>query len=306
MTTPSAQTPSAQKPFVHFNPVVEKAKQGKHIFGVFTADLSPQNARLLARDPNIDYVYIDFEHNPMNFDALERFLAAIQDKAGILQRGNAQAHPAVFARFAPYASEETLWVVKQGLDIGLMGILINNLETVQQAETIVRHMRYTQRRNSKIPTPIGRRGDGPSSAPWYWGTEGGGKAEYFDRADLWPLNPQGDLLFWPMIETELGVQNADAIAQVPGVGGLYLASGGDMSMSLGVDSPTHEDVTAAFAKVMKVCQARKIVCGGTVTPENAAARIKMGYQIVSLGSYGGFSERNAATRDAAIKAGVRR
>ena len=92
--------PSAQQPYLHLNPVVEKLSEGKHVFGVSTSDLSLQNARALARDPNIDYVYLDMEHNAMRFDQLEIFLSGMTDKAGILRRGNAQAHPAVFARFA--------------------------------------------------------------------------------------------------------------------------------------------------------------------------------------------------------------
>ena len=236
--------PSAQQPYLHLNPVVEKLSQGKHVFGVSTSDLSLQNARSLARDPDIDYVYLDMEHNAMRFDQLEIFLSGMTDKAGILQRGNGQAHPAVFARFAPYGSENAQWVVKHALDLGLMGVLINNVETVQQAENVVRTMRYMPQRDSRIPTPRGVRGTA-GNAPWFWGISG---TEYRRRADLWPLNPQGDLLFWPMIETVEGVNNADAIAQVPGVGGFYLGAGGDLSNSLGVPDSTHPDVNAAIER----------------------------------------------------------
>jgi len=34
------------------------------------------------------------------------------DKAGIVERGNAQMHPPVFARFPPYGREQTQWIVK--------------------------------------------------------------------------------------------------------------------------------------------------------------------------------------------------
>ena len=223
-------TPSAQDTYLHLNPVVEKLVQGKHVFGVSTSDLSLQNARALARDPHIDYVYVDMEHNAMRFDQLEVFLAGLVDKAGILRRGHAQAHPAVFARFAPYGFENAQWVVKHALDLGLMGVLINTIETPEQAEAIVRTMRYMPQRNSRFPTPRGVRGTA-GNAPWFWGVSG---AEYRRRADLWPLNPDGELVFWAMIETESGVRNADAIAQVPGVGGFYFGAGGDLSNSLGV------------------------------------------------------------------------
>ncbi len=295
--------PSAQQPYLHLNPVVEKLSEGKHVFGVSTSDLSLQNARALARDPNIDYVYLDMEHNAMRFDQLEIFLSGMTDKAGILRRGNAQAHPAVFARFAPYGSEDAQWVVKHALDLGLMGIIINNVETAQQAETIVRTMRYMPQRDSPIRNPRGVRGTA-GNAPWFWGISG---AEYRRRADLWPLNPQGDLLFWPMIETVEGVNNADAIAQVPGVGGFYLGAGGDLSNSLGVPDSTHPDVDAAMSKILSVCQARNIPCGGTVSAANAAVKMQQGYRIINFGgANGGLSAQNEAARSAAIAAGARR
>ena len=153
-----------------------------------------------------------------------------------------------------------------------MGIIINNVETVQQAEEVVRTMRYMPQRDSRFPTPRGVRGTA-GNAPWFWGVSG---AEYRRRADLWPLNPEGELLFWAMIETVEGVRNADAIAQVPGVGGFYLGAGGDLSNSLGVPNATHPDVGAAVEKILGVCQARNLACGGTVTAGNVAAKMERG------------------------------
>ena len=77
-------------------------------------------------------------------------------------------------------------------------------------------MRPSPRRDSKIPKPPGLRG---TVTCGFWASGGN---ECRSHADLWPLNPEGDLIFWPMIETMEGVRNADAIAQVPGVSGFYL------------------------------------------------------------------------------------
>jgi 4-hydroxy-2-oxoheptanedioate aldolase len=295
--------PSAQEAYLHLNPVIEKLVEGKHVFGVSTADLSLQNARSLAGDPSIDYVYVDMEHNPLRFDALEQFIAFLTaaDKAGIAARGNLQAHPAVFARFPPYGREQTEWMVKHALDLGLMGILINNIETVEQAENIVETIRPRQLRTSAIPHPPGIRG---TVVCGFWGVT---RAECRRRADLWPLNPQGDLLFWPMIETQVGVENADAIAQVPGVGGFYLGAGGDLSSSYGAESAEDPEVAAAFEHLLDVCRTRDLACGGTVTPANAALRMEQGYRIFNFGgANGGLTETNAAARNAVIAAGAQR
>ena len=295
--------PSAQESYLHLNPVIEKLEQGKHVFGVSTADLSLQNALSLAGDPSIDYVYVDMEHNPLRFERLEQFVAYLVagDKAGILDRGNAQMHPPVFARFPPYGREQTQWIVKHALDLGLMGILINNVETPEQAENIVRTIRPRQLRTSAIPNPPGVRGT--VQCP-FWGV---GRAECRQRADLWPLNPRGDLLFWAMIETREGVENADAIAQVPGVGGFYLGAGGDLSSSYGAESAEDPEVAAAFEHLLDVCRTRDLACGGTVTPANAALRMEQGYRIFNFGgANGGLTETNAAARNAVIAAGAQR
>jgi 4-hydroxy-2-oxoheptanedioate aldolase len=296
-----AVTP-AQQPWLHLNPVVEKLIEGKTVFGVSTSDLSIQNARSLAQDDNIDYVYIDMEHNPMRFEQLEMFMAFLIDKAGIVKRGNAQAHPAVFARFAPYSREEELWVIKHGLDLGLMGILANNMETRAQAEHVVAEMRPMQKRDSKIPNPPGLRGTLGGS--WFWGMSGDA---YRARTDLWPLNPQGDLIFWPMIETKEGVANADAIAQVPGVSGFYLGAAGDLTSSYGAPNNQDADVTGAMLQIMRVCKTRNIPCGGTVSAANVAQKINDGYKIINFGgANGGITAENDAARKGALAAGAKR
>ena len=296
-----ASTPFAQTAPVHLNPVVEALIQGKHVFGVSTSDLSLQNAVSLAGNPNLDYVYLDMEHNPLRFGEMQQFLAFVTagDKAGIIKRGTGQVRPAVFARFPPAGREEAQWIVKHALDIGLTGILINNVETKEQAENIVRTIRPSPRRDSLLAIPRGLRG---TVTCGFWATPANCRA----HADLWPLDPAGDLIFWPMIETMEGVRNADAIAQVPGVSGFYLGASADLSADLGVDSK-HPDVAAAMGKILNVCQARKIPCGGTVTPDNAAAMMKMGYRIFNFGgANGGLTAGNEAARQAVLKAGARR
>jgi len=57
---------SAQEAVKHLNPVIEKLAAGKPFIGFQTGDLSFQNARTLAR-ADIDYVYIEMEHGPMDF-----------------------------------------------------------------------------------------------------------------------------------------------------------------------------------------------------------------------------------------------
>jgi 4-hydroxy-2-oxoheptanedioate aldolase len=229
--------------------------------------LSLENARGLAR-ANIDYVYLEMEHGPMDFEGLHRFTVGMIDKAAILKKQNAQPNVAIFARFPPYGREQVQWVAKQALDIGLMGVIFNGIDNAEQALLAVRNMRYPQRKTSKYPEPPGLRGYAPGMAVWWWGVSA---AEYERRADLWPLNPDGDLLAIMMIETTEGLKNADAIASVPGVGAIFVGAGGDLHQYLGVEANAPE-VEQAFQAILRACLAHNVACGITALSGQAIAR----------------------------------
>jgi 4-hydroxy-2-oxoheptanedioate aldolase len=260
----------------HLNPVIEKLAAGKPFLGVQTGDLSLENARSLAR-ADIDYVYLEMEHGPMDFDGLHRFTVGMIDKAAILKKGNAQPNVAIFARFAPYGREQAQWFVKQALDIGLMGVIFNGIDDSEQALLAVRNMRYPQKRTSKYPEPKGLRGYAPGMALWSWGVS---DAEYERRADVWPLNPDGDLLAIMMIETSEGLKNAEAIAAVHGVGAIFVGAGGDLHQYLVVESNSPE-VEQAFQTILKACQAHNVACGITALNANdIARRLAQGWKMI--------------------------
>src|SRR5712692_8289945 len=211
-----ASAPLAQQAPLHLNPAIEKLAQGKPIIGTNTSDLSLANCHALAR-LDFDYVYFDMEHGPMNLDGLAFCVAATVDKAAALKKGNAQPKVALFARFPAYGRdlEGNDWIVKQALDMGLMGIIFNGVDNKEQMMRLVQYMRYPQQKTSKYQQPPGLRGYAPGNAVFAWGISA---AEYERHADLWPLNPEGDLLAIPMIETAAGLTHVDEIAAVPGVG----------------------------------------------------------------------------------------
>ena len=119
------------------------------------------------------------------------------DRGAVLKKGNLQPNVALFARFPPEA-DQSQWVVKQALDIGLMGVIFNGVDSKEQALLAVRSMRYPQLKGSPRMEPAGIRGYGPAGAAWIWGLSA---ADYERHADLWPLNPDGDLLATIMIES---------------------------------------------------------------------------------------------------------
>jgi 4-hydroxy-2-oxoheptanedioate aldolase len=269
-------TLSAQQGPKHLNPVIEKLAAGKPFIGYQTGDLSLENARTIAR-ADVDYVYLEMEHGPMDFEGLHRFTVGMIDKAAILKKGNAQPSVAIFARFAPYGREQAQWFVKQALDIGLMGVIFNGIDNREQALLAVRNMRYPQKKTSKYQDPPGLRGYAPGTAVWWWGVS---DAEYERRADVWPLNPDGDLLAIMMIETAEGLKNADAIAATPGVGAIFVGAGGDLHQYLGVETNAPE-VEQAFQTILKACLAHNVACGITaLNGDLIARRLREGWKMI--------------------------
>src|SRR5499426_1329915 len=212
-------TLSAQQKPAHLNPVIAKLAEGKTVYGLITGDLSLAYAREVARSP-VDFIYADMEHNPLDFPALHLFLMGMTDKAMVLKKGNLQPNVALFARFPPEA-DQSQWVVKQALDIGLHGVIFNGVDTREQALTAVKSMRYPQLKGSKYFEPAGIRGAAPGLATWIWGLTA---EEYERHADLWPLNPEGDLLAIAMIESVEGMKNLDAILSTPGIGAVFIGN----------------------------------------------------------------------------------
>jgi 4-hydroxy-2-oxoheptanedioate aldolase len=260
LTAPSlrAQLPPL-KP-AHLNPMVEKLAAGKAVFGPIISDFSMASARQWART-DADYVWLDMEHNPMNMDGIANFLAYSNDRAYTARRGDTQARMAIVARFAPYPSDNQGWIAKQALDMGLMGIVFNTVNNKEEALAAVRQMRYAPQRNDPNTQkgPAGYRGYAPAGAVWNWGIT---TPEYIRRADLWPLNPNGDLISIFLIETPEAVKNIDEIASVPGVGVINAAAAGDLSTAMGISGQTNTpEVEAHRQTILRACKAHNVVCG---------------------------------------------
>lgn len=291
----SSGRPVAQGARGHLNPVIDKLARGERVFGVSTDILTVGNARALASS-GIDYVYVDMEHSPMDFAALQTFLFGLTDKAAVLRKNSLQPNVATLARFAPYGREDAAWVVKQALDIGLTGILFPTIETRDQALLAVRNMRYPQPKGSRYMEPSGLRGNGPQIAAWLWGLP---VSEYVRQADLWPLNPEGELIALMMIESAEGLKNINEIAAVPGVAGFYVGDN-DLSNSLGV-APASPEMDAAIETIVKACQTHRIFCGMSAeSADDMQKRITQGFKI--LGG-GGIKGGLTPTADAALRAG---
>jgi 4-hydroxy-2-oxoheptanedioate aldolase len=276
LTAGGAVTAQIAEQRLHLNPVIAKLAEGRTVYGLQAGiEMSIGSARAAARAP-ADYIYVDMEHNPLDMPALYQFHLAMADRAMVLKKGNLQPNVALMARFPPEANDSG-WVVKQALDMGLHGVFFNGVDTPEQARLAVGYMRYPPRRDSKYQQPRGVRGSGPGNATWIWGVT---TEEYERHADLWPLNPDGDLLATMMIESVEGLANVDQIAATPGVGSLFLGNANDLAHSLGLPG-THPEVEAARQKILAACKAHKVACNITAnSADEIVMRVNEGWHMI--------------------------
>jgi 4-hydroxy-2-oxoheptanedioate aldolase len=263
----------AQQP--RLNRTIELLSQGRATFGILSHDRSLDNARALARS-GLDYIFIDMEHGPLDIDALRTFLLGMIDKQRLLEKGNLQMDVTPLVRIPPNGRDQATYIAKQVLDVGAMGIMFPYINNAAEAELAVRSMRYPQRRGAPDMNPPGIRGAAPINATWFWGT-----ADYQERADVWPLDPRGELMCVIQIETEEAVKNLDAILAVPGVSAIFIGPA-DLSLSMGqaVDAP---EVESAIQAILKAALARKMPIGITTGPETVERRLRQGFNFVTVG-----------------------
>ncbi len=220
-----------------------------------------------------DWQFIDMEHGAYLLDRLEsrlRDLRTDQDPRPRL---------APIVRIPMEGDENFRFAVKQVLDMGAFGVVFPRIETAEQATSAIRAMRYPPQRGAEHPEPAGRRGWGPGRAARYWGLA---VPEYVQRADVWPLNPRGELFAMVMIESAEGVKNIDEIVQVPGIGAIFIGPS-DLGMSLGVGPPSPApppEAEEAIQTVLQACLANNVVCGIADRTSVSEERISQGFRVL--------------------------
>jgi len=126
--------------------------------------------------------------------------------------------------------------------------------------------------------PTGWRGVGYGWPARQWGLPG---EEYARRADVWPLDPDGELVLWAMIETRRGIENCEAIARTPGIRGIFIGPS-DLAFSLGVPlgDPAVEE---AIGRIVTTCRRAGVATGTLVSTDDVERRLRQGFAMLALG-----------------------
>ena len=228
----------------------------------------------------IDFALIDMEHEPFDTSELRDFLLAMNSRREVMAKGNLQPNVSVLVRVPCDADGSFEWMVKQALDCGAHGVIVPHVRNAEQARRVVSACRYPQPADCPIPEPKGIRGGGPRLCSYLWGMSG---SAYVKRADVWPLNPKGDILAIIMIEDVEGLKNIEEILSVPGIGAVFFGPY-DYSLSAGLaGQKSHPKVMEAEKKTKKACDKHNVPMIAFANARSMQRRIEEKQRILMIG-----------------------
>jgi len=268
-------------PSTRLNGIIRAFESEKIAYLAFSK-LDKQTAIDISDSPYDGIVY-EMEHNPYDVTALGDALQYLLNRKQIAQSGSVAPKVTPIARIPANGAEMNQSFAKQVLDRGCYGVVWPHVATVEQAYNAVASCRYARPKNAPLYEPRGVRGDGPASASRYWGLS---MSEYYEKADVWPLAPHGEILVGLMCESTQAIENLDDIlSNVPGVG-FVLIGEGDLSQELGLPRQyEHPEVLDAMRRIVATCRRHKVVVGNPhTTAKNHQRLVNEGYGLLMSGS----------------------
>ncbi len=274
------------------NRAIELLEQDQPVYytgGHTGAQLGYESGKKMAKTW-ADYINIGMEHGTFDLVGLNAFMRGLVD-GGPTNSGHRT--PAVIVELPVDGATEDVvranaWQIRQILATGVHGLLLCHAETPGAVKAFVETARYAfQKIGIGKGLDEGRRGRaGEGSAAPIWGLT---IDEYFDKADPWPLNPNGELMLGLKIENRRALSNVELTTHVPGIAFAEWGPG-DMSHSLGYRvlprNPYPQDMLEARARVFAACKSAGIAFLDGRTVENVKQGIDEGVRISGGGPEG--------------------
>jgi len=173
-----------------YNTAKQKLLDGKQIFSVTISKPDPQAYCEAAK--HYDYTWFEMQHSTLTWADIEKMIATC---------------PHVAATPMVRMQDELESSIQHATDIGVLGIIMPTVDTVEKAEAAVKYAKYP---------PEGRRSMGAGQAAGIWG---GGPDRMKYRTSI-----NENMMVVVMIETPIGVAHASEIANVPGVDAVLVAN----------------------------------------------------------------------------------
>lgn len=226
--------------------------QAETRFGTMVSELRNPNSAIMLATAGLDFFIIDMEHGTYDYTDMAA-LVSVARGAGI--------DP--YVRI-PEIRRET---VLKSLDAGANTLVVPQVEETAQVEEALEYALYPHQ---------GRRGVALRRAHSFYRVNQ--PVEYMRQANA-------NAVILPQIETQQGLDNVEAIARVPGVGGLFIGPF-DLSVELGkpgdMEAPELMD---AYRRIIKAGTDHDLPTAMQVfNPAMAAKMIKEGVSICSVSS----------------------
>ena len=226
-----------------------------------------------------DGVIFEGEHSPWDVSSLRDSMQFLLDRREIVKNGSIAPGITPMVRIPANGEEMSQWHAKQALDAGVYGVLWPHISTVEEAYNAVASCRYPSLKSAPLYEPRGIRGDGPVRAARYWGLS---QQEYYQKAGIWSLDPEGEILVVVQIEDTKGIENLDDIlSNVPGIG-VILIGEGDLGQELGFPRQyDHPLLLEAIAKILDICKKYGVAVGHAHADENNMQKlIEEGFRFI--------------------------
>jgi 4-hydroxy-2-oxoheptanedioate aldolase len=259
------------------NSVIAALESGQTAFTTFAN--ADRETAIAMSNANYDGVVFEMEHNPWDIGALRDALQYLLNRGAIARSGSVVPAITPIVRIPPNGSEKSQVYAKQALDLGAYGIVWPHISTVEEAYNAVSACRYPRLAGVPRYEPAGIRGDGPTAAVRYWGLT---QAQYYERADVWPLDPKGEIFVILMMEDTRGIENLpDILTKVPGIGAILIGEG-DLSQELGHPRDyDHPLVVEWMRRVVATCKAHNVPVGHPhVDTKNVERIVGEGYRFL--------------------------
>ena len=283
-------------PVPRFNRIITLLEQKKPVFGVYwpgnpsgrgragappPAEVAPKAPAEFAREA-LAYHDADFLFSGALEGGMDRGYAPVND----FVKATVDAVSQTRARFMSASTPLVVKVPKisadrakatadisRALNLGVSGLMFVEVESADEVRAGLAAMRFKSKG--------GTRADDTGDAPANWGMS---DDRYKQKADLWPLNPDGELINWTIVESKEGLKHVREIAAVKGIGVLWPGAG----TLRGVFSTTNAagervvDTAAwenAIQQVLAACKEFNVPCGFPASANEIEMRMKQGFSV---------------------------
>jgi len=274
----------------HQNKVIELVAAKKPVFGLYapsarqgggrrggaptTPPPPPKTPADLAKE-TLGFASSDFVFDGTMERGVERGLPAFAALVSALHDAGATAatHPIIVKAQKITDQAETTVAISRQLNAGASGIMFVGVESADEVRRGLAAMRFQ--------TLGGTRPDVMGDEPAYWGMS---EAEYRQKADLWPLNPNGELINWTIVESKEGLAHVREIAAVPGIGVLWPGAGTlrQVFTTTNADGERTFDAEGwehAIQQVLAACKEFNVACGYPANENDIEMRMQQGFSV---------------------------